>query len=354
MAELRAWSLPYAGPRPVLLLDSFGSDTASLGSDDSDDTMVPESSPDGLPASCTLLGRGVPTWMENRRGEAGAGTQGSVYEVMDDTNEYALKTTKHALLKEHETEVGILRALSKHEGYDRHVIRFYDATICEGVGYTLLALARGTWKTFQKVKDDPVQINEAIRKGFRVLQTALQWLHAKGVMHRDIKPANILIVGDEERTGVHPVISDFGLAIQVEDPSKKLFEQVGTWLYLSPAAVGGDGYGMERDRWALGLMMLQAVFCGDYDRLPGVKGKVEERRIECTPMLSRFHLPMWFATLPTLLEQDFPEDAIKMELLQAAAGLCGIRVSRKREEAEGEKEEGEDANPANPAKRLKI
>lgn len=85
---------------------------------------------------------------------------------------------------------------------------------------------------------------------------ALEAAHARRVIHRDIKPANILI---ENRTD-HAYITDFGLAVR-EDDDVAARERAGTWPYMSPEQVQGEGHRVDRrsDLYALGVIFYESL-----------------------------------------------------------------------------------------------
>ncbi len=85
------------------------------------------------------------------------------------------------------------------------------------------------------------------------LCAGLQAIHEAGVVHRDLKPGNVMIGG---RGRV--VISDFGLAeigAGIPDPKS------GTWRYMAPEQLAGEGVSQKSDLYALGLLLFE-LFCG--------------------------------------------------------------------------------------------
>lgn len=64
----------------------------------------------------------------------------------------------------------------------------------------------------------------------RGLARGLSEIHKYRVMHRDIKPENIMLRG---KTGLEPVIVDFGLAADV-DSEDYIYKRCGTPGYVAP------------------------------------------------------------------------------------------------------------------------
>ncbi|MFJ6718467.1 protein kinase [Streptomyces sp. NPDC091259] len=93
-----------------------------------------------------------------------------------------------------------------------------------------------------------------IRLGAEIA-SALDHVHAHGIIHHDIKPSNVLLSDDGS-----PFLADFGLARAVDDHSRSEPDTlVGTLAYMAPEQLRGEGAGMASDVYALGLTLLEAL-----------------------------------------------------------------------------------------------
>ncbi|MFD3869400.1 protein kinase, partial [Streptomyces sp. NPDC058623] len=87
------------------------------------------------------------------------------------------------------------------------------------------------------------------------ISSALDHVHAHGVIHHDVKPANILL--SEEGA---PHLADFGLARTVHDHSHSAPDTlVGTLGYMAPEQFLGEGASTASDIYALGVTLLEAL-----------------------------------------------------------------------------------------------
>ncbi|XP_054847779.1 serine/threonine-protein kinase DCLK3 [Eublepharis macularius] len=86
---------------------------------------------------------------------------------------------------------------------------------------------------------------------------ALVYIHGKNIVHRDLKPENLLVQRNPDKTTTLK-LADFGLAKQVTKP---IFTVCGTPTYVAPEILAENGYGLEVDMWATGVI-LYILLCG--------------------------------------------------------------------------------------------
>ena len=99
---------------------------------------------------------------------------------------------------------------------------------------------------------------------FKQMTSAIQYLHAEGIVHGDIKPENMLLSGDGTVK-----IADFGQSLKIlQDKgvssgrhTSKLTRTLGTPAYLAPEICAGEEYdGFSADVWALGVTLYSFMF----------------------------------------------------------------------------------------------
>lgn len=95
-----------------------------------------------------------------------------------------------------------------------------------------------------------VSVPEICLLGIRMC-SALQYLHASGVLHLDVKPDNVTI-------GDPPRLLDLGLARTVSGPLR-LSSAVGTRRYMPPEQCDPGVVTPQSDLWSLGVTLYEGV-----------------------------------------------------------------------------------------------
>ncbi|KAL0447510.1 UNVERIFIED_CONTAM: CBL-interacting serine/threonine-protein kinase [Sesamum latifolium] len=129
---------------------------------------------------------------------------------------------------------------------------------------------------------------EAARKYFQQLISAVDFCHSRGVYHRDLKPENLLL---DENGDLK--ISDFGLSALYEHRSNDglLHTQCGTPAYIAPEVLRMKGYdGAKADIWSCGVVL--------YVLLAGFLPFRDENLIAMCKKIFRaeYDFPPWFST----------------------------------------------------------
>ena len=174
--------------------------------------------------------------------------------------------------------------------------------------------------------------------------TALVHLRDLSVMHRDIKPENVLIASNSRGTRV-PKLSDLGLALEVQDQTRRTYGVAGTPSYMAPEISAGLPYFCEVDVWSFSLVVYEMTTGGDVkdEHVASIKkrfrdgvatrptrgrsGRGVEKRLESrVPEMGAQHgnkikQLLRFIMIASPAERPAPRSILEhMEVL----GLCGV------------------------------
>ncbi len=83
--------------------------------------------------------------------------------------------------------------------------------------------------------------------------SALDYAHKQGLLHRDVKPANIMLTHVDDDGEQRILLTDFGIARNVDDISGLTTTNmtVGTVAYAAPEQLMGDDIDGRADQYAL-------------------------------------------------------------------------------------------------------
>ncbi len=104
---------------------------------------------------------------------------------------------------------------------------------------------------------DEAQAIARVLAVFERIALALHTAHERNLIHRDVKPGNVLV----DQRG-HPVLVDFGLARDVDEPAVTLTgDLVGTPAYLSPEQLAALRIELDRrtDIWSLAVTLYECL-----------------------------------------------------------------------------------------------
>jgi eukaryotic-like serine/threonine-protein kinase len=189
----------------------------------------------------TVLRAGAPESSFRIVGEAGRGGAGTVYEAFDEVlgRKLALKVY-HRPEQERDKLEREARMAVQLAGSG--VVRIYDAD--PGRGWIVMEWAAGGALKRWIGRAD-VAMLWPIERWFVPLASALERVHALGVVHGDIKPANVLFRGPDD-----PVFSDFGLARGAGQAIEG-----GSFGYVSPERLLAGRASVADDVYALGRIL---------------------------------------------------------------------------------------------------
>lgn len=110
----------------------------------------------------------------------------------------------------------------------------------------------------ERIDDGPVPPSE-LAATLGPIASALDALHAEGMLHRDIKPGNVLY---EDGARARAKLADFGLALLTDGALPRLTDPgtiVGTPAYIPPEATTTRVWTPAADCYALGVLIFEAL-----------------------------------------------------------------------------------------------
>jgi serine/threonine protein kinase len=133
------------------------------------------------------------------------------------------------------------------------LVTVYDAGRHGQGAYMVTELIRGTTLR-TRLDAGPLPTVQVIRLGADIA-SALDHVHAHGIIHHDVKPSNVLL----SEKGL-PHLADFGLSRTVHEHTHSAPDTlVGTLAYMAPEQFLGQGASTAGDIYALGVTLLEAL-----------------------------------------------------------------------------------------------
>lgn len=156
------------------------------------------------------------------------------------------KVMKAGMVKQIKREISVMK-LVKHP----HIVQLHEVMASKTKIYFVLEYVKGG-ELFDKLIKGKLK-EDAARKYFQQLISAIGFCHSRGVYHRDLKPENLLL--DDEG---NLKVSDFGLSALAETRRQDglLHTSCGTPSYVAPEVIDQKGYdGAKSDIWSCGVVL---------------------------------------------------------------------------------------------------
>jgi serine/threonine-protein kinase len=144
----------------------------------------------------------------------------------------------------------------------RNVVQIFDAGELED-GRQYLAMELLTGKTLRDLLNEGTRPRAQTLAVLRGIASALDAVHARGLVHRDLKPSNIFMCRDDDGE-VYPKLIDFGIAKDLSlSGDRELTTSgsfIGTPAYMSPEqCLGKRTIDARSDIYALGVVAYQML-----------------------------------------------------------------------------------------------
>ncbi|CAA7023245.1 unnamed protein product [Microthlaspi erraticum] len=187
---------------------------------------------------------------------------------------------REGMMDQIKREISIMR-LVRHP----NIVELKEVMATKKKIFFIMEFVRGG-ELFAKVVKGKLK-EDAARKYFQQLISAVDFCHSRGVSHRDLKPENLLV---DENGDLK--VSDFGLSALPEQLLQDglLHTQCGTPAYVAPEVLRKKGYdGAKADIWSCGVILyvLLAGFLPFQDEnLMNMYRKIFKSEFEFPPWIS--------------------------------------------------------------------
>lgn len=187
---------------------------------------------------------------------------------------------KEGLMEQITREIAVMRMV-RHP----NVVEIKEVMATKQKIYFVMEYIKGG-ELFAKIAKGRLK-EDAARKYFQQLISAVDFCHSRGVSHRDLKPENLLLDENENLK-----VSDFGLSALPEHHRNDglLHTQCGTPAYVAPEVLRKKGYdGAKSDIWSCGVIL--------YVLLAGFLPFQDENLMKMYSKVfkSEFEFPPWFS-----------------------------------------------------------
>ncbi len=184
----------------------------------------------------------------------GSGGMGTVYEALDaDGRRVALKLLHPAFSTDAAARERLRReAATLHRVRGARVARVLDAEADSDEAFVVTELIDGQALDDSIKQHGPMDAEELFDLADG-LATALEQIHAVGVVHRDLKPGNVMLTDDG------PVVIDFGISQLADDARLTQTGLVtGTPGYVDPGVLAGGTPTAAGDWWGWAAVLVSS------------------------------------------------------------------------------------------------
>ncbi|CAD8200834.1 unnamed protein product [Paramecium octaurelia] len=203
--------------------------------------------------------------------------QGRGYEIVSEIKQQGAQSTNYiakcsgdsneqVIIKQYDQiridELEVLKIIQKEQidnkFKNKHIIKILGIQDCQQKEQINLRIVmeKGKNNAQQLIANTSLDLVQKF-KLFKQMIKGVKELHALGYVHRDLKLENFVYFENKNKSYKVKLI-DFGLAKKGSTRLKTL--QVGTWNYMSPEVMLGEGnYDNTADIWSLGIILFQIL-----------------------------------------------------------------------------------------------
>ncbi|XP_073311652.1 CBL-interacting protein kinase 2-like [Primulina huaijiensis] len=156
------------------------------------------------------------------------------------------KIYKAGMIDQIKREISVMRLVTHP-----NIVQLYEVMASKTKIFFVMEYVKGG-ELFNKVAKGKLK-EDAAKKYFQQLISAVDFCHSRGVYHRDLKPENLLL---DENGNLK--VSDFGLSALAESKRQDglLHTTCGTPAYVAPEVINRRGYdGSKADIWSCGVIL---------------------------------------------------------------------------------------------------
>ena len=186
----------------------------------------------------------------------GEGAGGKVCLGENSNGKYAIKR----IIKEKVKDIdSLIKEVKYSKLHHENIIKYYE--VYEDLKTISFVMELGDGDLFDFIMNTPehkLSIDLCIDLTLQILNV-LKYLHYDlGIIHRDLKPENFMIIIGENNNPIVKLI-DFGLATNIPEDGKLLYDIIGTIDYSAPEVISYYGYNEKIDIWALGIIIFNML-----------------------------------------------------------------------------------------------
>ena len=186
----------------------------------------------------------------------GEGAGGKVYLGENSNGKYAIKRITKEKVKNIDALIKEVKCSKLHH---ENIIKYYE--VYEDLKTISFVMELGDGDLFDFIINTPehkLPIDLYIELTLQILNV-IKYLHYDlGIIHRDLKPENFMIIIGENNNPIIKLI-DFGLATNIPEDGKLLYDNNGTIDYSAPEVINYCGYNEKMDIWAIGIIIFNML-----------------------------------------------------------------------------------------------